>query len=105
DGLRREGYHVHVLFLWLRSADLAVGRVAERVRLGGHDVAETVVRRRYEKGLRNFFGLYLPLANSWQAFDNSDRGAPRRIAAGAHETVNMVDDAAVWRRLTELYCG
>ena len=31
--LRSGGYHVHVLFLWLESADLAVNRVAARVRV------------------------------------------------------------------------
>jgi predicted ABC-type ATPase len=49
--LRGDGYRVHLLFLWLGSADLAVSRVAERVRLGGHDVPEAVVRRRYRAGL------------------------------------------------------
>jgi predicted ABC-type ATPase len=43
--LGQEGYRVHILFLWLRSAELAVSRIAERVRLGGHDVAADVVRR------------------------------------------------------------
>lgn len=105
DGLRRDGYHVHVLFLWLRSADLAVGRVAERVRLGGHDVPEAVIRRRYEKGLRNFFGLYMRLADSWQLFDNSERGDPRTVAAGTRERLQTVDDAAAWRRLTESHHG
>ncbi len=32
------GYHVKVVFLSLRSADLAVARVQARVRAGGHDV-------------------------------------------------------------------
>jgi predicted ABC-type ATPase len=41
-GLQSGGYHVHLLFLWLRSPELAVSRVAERVRLGGHDVPADV---------------------------------------------------------------
>jgi len=64
DRLKRSGYHVHVLFLWLESADFAVDRVAARVRLGGHDVPEGTVRRRYKRGLRNLFALYMPLADS-----------------------------------------
>jgi predicted ABC-type ATPase len=51
--LREDGYRVHILFLWLRNEELAVRRVAERVRAGGHDVPEDVVRR-YRAGLRNF---------------------------------------------------
>jgi predicted ABC-type ATPase len=44
------GYEFHLMFLWLPSADLAVDRVALRVRAGGHHVAEDVVRRRYAYG-------------------------------------------------------
>ena len=76
--LKRRGYHVHVLFLWLESADLAVDHAAARVRLGGHDVPEKTVRRRYERGLRNLFRLYLPVVDSWQLFDNSRADRSRR---------------------------
>lgn len=97
--LRETGYRVHVVFLWLPSADLAVERVAERVRLGGHHVPEEVVRRRYGAGLRNFFELYQPLAESWRIYDNSEADGPRLIAAGeeAHTTA-AVDDAA-WQQI------
>jgi predicted ABC-type ATPase len=103
--LRRDGYHVHVLFLWLRSADLAVSRVTERVRLGGHDVPEAVIRRRYEKGLRNFFALYMPLADGWQFFDNSSVTQRRLMAAGNRNTVRAFGDPTDWRRLMEAHRG
>lgn len=102
-GLRQQGYDVHLLFLWLDSADLAVSRVAERVRLGGHDVPAEVVRRRYEKGLRNLFRLYLLLANSWRLFDNSHAGGPRLIATGEGSAARTSEDAAVWNMLKETY--
>src|SRR5262249_8400025 len=51
--LRESGYTVDLVYLWLASADLAVARVAERVRLGGHDVPEATVRQRYRRSLRN----------------------------------------------------
>jgi len=101
--LKRGGYHVHVLFLWLESADLAVNRVAARVRLGGHDVPEVTVRRRYTRGLRNLLGLYLPIADSWQAFDNSRVGRPRLIAAGRGERAERIARASTWQRITEIY--
>lgn len=55
--LRSSGYRVHLLFLWLRAPELAIQRVAERVRLGGHDIPEAVIRRRYTAGLKIFLAL------------------------------------------------
>jgi predicted ABC-type ATPase len=104
-GLKRDGYRVHLLFLWLTSADLAVSRVAERVRSGGHEVPAHVVRRRYAAGLRNLFGLYMPLADSWQVFDNSGTTLPRLVAAGQGRTERTILDTVLWRRLEETNHG
>lgn len=68
---RQSGYAVSVVYLWLRSPDLALQRVALRVREGGHPVPESAVRRRYASGWRNFLTLYRPLADVWEVYDNS----------------------------------
>jgi predicted ABC-type ATPase len=104
-GLQRSGYRVHLLFLWLRNAELAVSRVAERVRLGGHDIPPEVIRRRYRAGLQNFFGLYLPLADSWQLFDNSESTEPQPVASGHGNAVRILGDGEIWRKLKEAYDG
>ncbi len=80
--LRASGYRVHLAFLSLSGPDLAVARVAERVRQGGHDIPEPVVRRRFASGLKNFFSLYQALADTWQMFDNSAADGPRRDGSG-----------------------
>jgi predicted ABC-type ATPase len=46
NSLRQSGYDVHLFYFWLRNADLAVARVAERVRAGGHAVPEPTIRQR-----------------------------------------------------------
>jgi predicted ABC-type ATPase len=51
--LHESGYETHLVYLWLPSPDTAVERVRTRVRLGGHDVPERDVRRRYARSLRN----------------------------------------------------
>jgi len=65
------GYRVHLVFLWLPTAEVAVRRVRERVSAGGHAVPEEVIRRRYERGRRNFLDLYQSLATTWTVYDNS----------------------------------
>ncbi len=100
-GLREGGYRVTVVFLWLPSADLAVDRVSARVRMGGHNVPEDVVRRRYDSGLKNFFELYKPLADSWRVYDNSHAAGPRLVAVGSGSHVTQVEDDATWRQIQE----
>ena len=101
--VRRLGYHVHLLFLVLESADLAASRVAERVRMGGYAVSEPTIRRRYEGGLRNLFRLYLPLVDTWQVFDNSGPAGPRLLGSGRAASVARTADAAAWAKLVERY--
>lgn len=96
--LRRGGYHVHLVFLWLPSAEAAVARVAQRVRAGGHDVPEETIRRRYAAGLRNFFRLYRPLAESWIVYDSSRPDRPEVIAEGDCNQVNLIASEDKWRR-------
>ncbi len=83
SGLRQSGYDVILFFLWLPSAEMAVARVAGRVRQGGHDVPEATIRRRFSAGLRNFFRIYSPLANSWHLLDGTHL-PPSLIADGSY---------------------
>jgi predicted ABC-type ATPase len=69
--LKDEGYRIHLFFLWLPSVELALARIADRVRRGGHHIPEPVVRRRFHKGVQNLFTLYRPLLDLWMLFDNS----------------------------------
>lgn len=87
--LKGEGYSIHLLFLWLDSVELALARIADRVRDGGHGVPEAVVRRRFDKGLRNLLKCYRPLADSCIIFDNSAE-TPRVIAYEAHGQIEIV---------------
>jgi predicted ABC-type ATPase len=90
------GYEFHLNYLWIPSADLAVTRVAERVSLGGHDVPDDVVRRRYENGLRNFFRVYAPLARHWHLYDNRRADGPRPVAEGSGRETTEVAVADIW---------
>lgn len=78
--MKAAGYRVALFFLWLPSADVAVERVAQRVRQGGHGVAEQDIRRRVESGLQNFFHRYRPLADTWRFYDASQM--PPKLIAG-----------------------
>jgi predicted ABC-type ATPase len=94
--LLERGYEFHLLFVWLQSPELAIARVRDRVRVGGHDVPDATVRRRYRRGLLNFFGLYRPLAASWRFYDNSGPNRPVLIALGEGDRKERVLATSRW---------
>lgn len=99
--LKRDGYEFHLLFLWLSTPELAIQRVSDRVRRGGHSVSETIVRRRYGRGLNNLFELYSPLADTWAVYDNSANASPSLVASGGQLRNPNVIRPDLWRTLEE----
>jgi predicted ABC-type ATPase len=97
--LREEGYEVHLLFVWLRSSDLAIERVAERVRRGGHAIPHLEIQRRYQRGVRNLFQLYMPIADTWAIYDNSEPGRPVLVATGGTKDTLTVLRVKLWKML------
>ena len=97
--LKQQGYRFHLLYLWLRHPELALYRVKERVQRGGHRVPEEIIRRRYSRGIENFFGLYLSLADSWAMFDNSDANGPVLVAKGKGGTAMDVREPDIWNEI------
>jgi predicted ABC-type ATPase len=71
DSWRALGYRIHLYFLQLPEVETAIDRVAERVRQGGHDIPEPVIRRRFVAGWRNFNEHYKQRVNAWALYDNA----------------------------------
>ena len=95
---------MHFFFLWVKSVDVALSRVRERVLKGGHDVPEAVVRRRFGRSISNFFSEYRRLADSWYLFDNST-GTPEVVVferAGKPRIMNREQYEALIEQLREL---
>jgi predicted ABC-type ATPase len=78
---KQAGYRIEIVYLRLRSTQLALRRIAARVRQGGHNVPRRDVIRRFKRGWENFEIVYRPLADSWAVYENSDR-SPRLLERG-----------------------
>lgn len=89
--LKKRGCAVHLFFLWVRSVELALSRVRGRVIKGGHDVPAAVVRRRFDRSIRNFGLHYRRLADSWILFDNSG-AVPNVIAFEKHGKLRIMQE-------------
>jgi predicted ABC-type ATPase len=96
--LKANGYRLHLFYVWVPSADVSVARVRKRVLLGGHDVPEDTIRRRYQRGLNNFFHLYKSLAEGWEFYENDKSERPRLIAIG-NGTMELVEDEQLWEQI------
>ncbi|MBF0154438.1 MAG: zeta toxin family protein [Magnetococcales bacterium] len=98
---QKEGYKVNLLFLALSSPEVALARVAERVLKGGHNVPEKIVRRRFYRGITNFFTLYCPVVDRWSLIDNSLVATPAIVAYSGSDfalETPQADTYAVWER-------
>lgn len=94
---KESGYRVLLYYVTLPSPELAVERVALRVRQGGHNIPKNDVMRRFERSLLNFHTLYRPLVDSWEVLDNSN-GLLEPIANGTAKRAKIMDHAK-WQLL------
>jgi predicted ABC-type ATPase len=76
---KRKGFRLYLHYLWLPSPAIAMARIRERVKKGGHNVPEVDVRRRFSRSLRHFVDDYAPLADRWAVWDNQT--SPPRLLA------------------------
>lgn len=92
-------YKVTLVFVFLKSVELAKQRVAERVRKGGHNIEPSVIERRYHAGLKNLKELYIPKCDDWMIFDNST--ALQIVAQGNYDTAIEIYNSKIWNIINE----
>lgn len=108
---KERGYRIVLHYILIDSADQAVERVALRVTQGGHAVPDSDVRRRFERSRRHLLEDYLPLADEWGLWKNTQ--PPARKVAGSHthrieQIKAMLDSSSVQEtppeELSEMEC-
>lgn len=88
--LLQKGYRLHLFFLWIPTLALALSRIRERVKRGGHSIPELVVERRFGRGIRNLFETYRNDLTSWTIFDNGG-SFPYLVATGDARQIEIAD--------------
>ena len=81
---KKQGFIIKLFFLRLTSPELAIARVQQRVKEGGHNVPEETIRRRFAAGLRNYEKIYKPIVDEWVLYDNSFT-MPKLIEEGVNQ--------------------
>ena len=75
------GRRIEIVYLRISSPQLALRRIAARVKQGGHNVPRADVLRRFTRSWINFQRAYRLLADEWTVYDNSG-DIPKLIEQG-----------------------
>ncbi len=94
------GYRFHLTYLYLDDVEINVYRVKNRVAMGGHNVPETDIRRRYTRSFSNFWTHYRKQSDEWILYDNSN--LPKEVARGIEEAIFIHDELLYYSFLKEL---
>jgi predicted ABC-type ATPase len=86
----------------LNDPALAVLRVRERVRKGGHSIPEQVIRRRFNIGSINFWNTYRSMCDHWVLFDNSGISV-NKTAEGNKNKMSIIKkrEFGKWQKLVK----
>jgi predicted ABC-type ATPase len=88
---RRAGYDVTLIYVGLDDVEQCLRRIRLRARLGGHDVPEIDVRRRFGRSIEALPDA-IRLADRIVLYENSDE-RPYRLIARIDSTGQVVSDA------------
>ena len=93
---KRRGFQLYLHYLWLPNPAVAIARVHERVKKGGHDVPVADIRRHIGRSLRNFINDYAALADRWAVWDSRPI-TPQLVAESGACRIDELD--AILKRL------
>lgn len=99
--IQSRNYQTTLVFIFVDSPEVSIERIAGRVRKGGHFVPEEDVRRRYERGRRNFWTIYKNLADRWSLIYNSNDSF-EYVVIGKRNEENIINEFLFEKFLQEL---
>lgn len=90
EELKRDGFRISLVYMFLDTPQLCKERVRSRVLLGGHHIPEADIERRFYRGIDNFWRSYRKLADRWHIYSNADEGF-RHVASGTASEYTIMD--------------
>ena len=102
--LKRAGYTVAIVFIFLKSPELCIARVRNRVMAGGHHVPTEDIARRFYRSKRNFWRVYKRLVNQWGLYYNSGDSI-QQVATGEIDKYTVTNAELFELFLDNINCG
>lgn len=91
---RQNGFRCQIAFTFVDAPSTGIGRIAQRVRSGGHHVPPEDVERRFYRSIKNFWLRYKEMADQWTLSDNR-LSTMREIALGYSDVTHVIDHEAM----------
>jgi predicted ABC-type ATPase len=79
---QQTGYTIKMVYVFLENPAQCLHRIKIRVSLGGHNIPEEDVIRRFYRSKANFWYLYKCFAKEWVLFYNATTENSQKIAVG-----------------------
>jgi predicted ABC-type ATPase len=95
---QNRGYEIILFYVFLDSVDLNIARIKNRVLLGGHNVPDADVIRRFSRSVKNFAEI-AKIVDSWELYYNGG-GYYEQIAKGSGDDIYILNDA-LYKRFQE----
>lgn len=89
------GYQVELVFFYLPSPQMAIRRIAHRVKNGGHNVPDDVVIRRYYRGLKNLKEIFTPIVDQWDVYRYEGNAYVLLASGKKGETCDLFDSSII----------
>lgn len=96
--IQDDGYEVVLIYFWLNNPVIAIERIKERVKKGGHFVPDEVVIRRYYRGIKNLLRYFIPYSDYWLVFDNSNPNVVM-VAEGYKDLEKKIFNNEIWQKI------
>ena len=90
-----KGYQVELVFFYLPSPQMAIRRIAHRVKNGGHHVPDDVVIRRYYRGLKNLKEIFTPIVDQWDVYRYEGNAYVLLASGKKGESCDLFDDSII----------
>ena len=88
---KKQNYKIILVYSFLQNCTSCIERVKQRVKNGGHNVAEADIIRRYYKSIINFWTKYKNITDEWTLFYNGYDYAPSIVSFGQKDKYDIIN--------------
>lgn len=99
---KKQGYSVHLFYVYLNSPNIAVNRVKNRYELGGHNIPTDTIHRRYERSLYNLVNKYMPVVDQVTITDNSKPNHKPLTVYTHNGKMEVIKNADTWHNILRM---